>query len=147
MKHKMIFIFGFLFAVFGTETFAQNIRATLEISNIPLKDGTLMIAWYDNPDDFGKGETGKMIYSQKVSIKTQSASTILLDNTKVGEYAIKLFFDENGNGKIDTNFMGIPKEAYGFSNNVYPAMRGANYEEAKFRFSAQNTVIKIRMKQ
>jgi uncharacterized protein (DUF2141 family) len=35
-----------------------------------------------------------------------------------GTYAIKLHIDENENGKLDTNFLGIPKEQYGISNNI-----------------------------
>ena len=34
-----------------------------------------------------------------------------------GTYAVKLHIDENENGELDTNFLGIPKEQYGFSNN------------------------------
>ncbi len=126
---------------------AQNFKTVLEISNIPLKDGMLFIAWYDNEADFEKGTKGKMAYYQKVPIKTQSSSKIILDNIKAGEYAIKLFFDENGNGFIDKNAFGIPKEAYGFSNNVYPATRAATYQESKFILSAENNIIKIKMKQ
>ena len=35
-----------------------------------------------------------------------------------GTYAVKLHIDENENGKLDTNFLGIPKEQYGISNNI-----------------------------
>ena len=35
-----------------------------------------------------------------------------------GTYAIKLHIDENENGELDTNFLGIPKEQYGISNNA-----------------------------
>ena len=35
-----------------------------------------------------------------------------------GTYAVKLHIDENENEKLDTNFLGIPKEQYGISNNI-----------------------------
>ena len=146
-KSRVILLFLFWVLGFGTSLFGQTLKASLEVGNIPLKDGTLWIAWYDNETDFKKGAEGKMAYSQKISIKTQSQSRIVLDNIKAGEYAIRLFFDENGNGKIDTNFLGIPKEAYGFSNNVYPATRAATYEESKMKISTENQIIKIKMKQ
>jgi uncharacterized protein (DUF2141 family) len=41
-----------------------------------------------------------------------------------GTYALAVIHDENMNGKLDTNWLGIPKEGYGFSNAV-KAMRGA----------------------
>ena len=35
-----------------------------------------------------------------------------------GTYAVKIHIDENENGELDTNFLGIPKEQYGISNNI-----------------------------
>ncbi len=35
-----------------------------------------------------------------------------------GTYAVKIHIDENENGELDTNFLGIPKEQYGISNNA-----------------------------
>jgi uncharacterized protein (DUF2141 family) len=49
-----------------------------------------------------------------------------------GEYAIAVFVDLNGNGKMDKNFLGIPKEQYGFSNNVMGRMAAPSFEQAKF---------------
>jgi uncharacterized protein (DUF2141 family) len=35
-----------------------------------------------------------------------------------GEYAAVAFQDVNGNGKLDKNLLGMPKEPYGFSNGA-----------------------------
>jgi len=45
-----------------------------------------------------------------------------------GTYAIKLHIDENENGELGTNFLGIPKEQYGTSNNL----RFLDFEAASF---------------
>lgn len=45
---------------------------------------------------------------------------IVLENLKPGKYAFKFFHDENSNKELDTNWLSIPKEGFGFSNN--PAM-------------------------
>ncbi|WP_375547995.1 DUF2141 domain-containing protein [Oceanicaulis alexandrii] len=47
-----------------------------------------------------------------------------------GDVALQAFHDANGNNDFDTNFLGIPQERYGFSNNPRPKFRGANWEEA-----------------
>jgi uncharacterized protein (DUF2141 family) len=39
-------------------------------------------------------------------------------NVKPGSYAIAVFHDVNGNGQLDRNFIGLPNEPYGFSNDV-----------------------------
>ncbi len=52
-----------------------------------------------------------------------------------GTYAIAVSHDLNGNGVVDTNFMGIPTEAWGVSNNVRPKLRAPKFDEAAFRVS------------
>lgn len=52
---------------------------------------------------------GKTIVSSHPSLKVQFA------DLPKGDYAIALFQDANSNGILDKNFLGIPKEKYGFS--------------------------------
>lgn len=46
-----------------------------------------------------------------------------------GSYAIGVFHDANGNGKLDT-FLGIPREGYGFSRNPPFRPRAPRFDEA-----------------
>ena len=62
-----------------------------------------------------------------------------------GNYAVSVMHDENGNGKLDTNFMGIPIEGYGFSNNPQ-VMRKATFEEARFSLGAKGGAITVRLR-
>jgi uncharacterized protein (DUF2141 family) len=62
-----------------------------------------------------------------------------------GEYAIAFFIDANGNKKLDKNFLGIPKEQYGFSNNAMGTLSAPTFEQAKFQV-AGNTVQNIKLK-
>jgi uncharacterized protein (DUF2141 family) len=62
-----------------------------------------------------------------------------------GEYAIAFFIDANGNKKLDKNFLGIPKEQFGFSNNAMGTLSAPSFEQAKFRV-AGNTVQNIKLK-
>ena len=58
-----------------------------------------------------------------------------------GDYAVAMYHDKNGNGEFDKNFLGIPKEKYGFSNNFRPTFRAPRYDEVKFTVSdARNTI-------
>ena len=58
-------------------------------------------------------------------------------NIPKGVYAISLFHDENDNGTMDTNFVGIPKEAYGCSNNAKGFMGPPKWQDAKFEINDQ----------
>ncbi len=49
-----------------------------------------------------------------------------------GSYAVAASHDLNGNRKVDTNFLGIPTEAWGVSNNVRPLLRAPGWNEAVF---------------
>jgi len=66
-------------------------------------------------------------------------------NIPFGEYAIKVFHDEDSDDKIDTNFIGIPTESYGFSNNVKGFFGLPGFEKAKFHFNKQDMQIEIKL--
>ena len=67
------------------------------------------------------------------------------DNLPNGEYAIKLFHDEDNSNKFKTNMLGIPKEDYGFSNNPRAAFGPANYNQARFAFNSNLMKLEIKM--
>ena len=62
-----------------------------------------------------------------------------------GNYAVQVMHDENENGQLDTNFLGIPVEGYGFSNNPN-VMRKAHYDEARFDVGAEPASVTIRLR-
>jgi uncharacterized protein (DUF2141 family) len=53
-----------------------------------------------------------------------------------GTYAVALFHDENGDGKLDTNFMGVPREGVGVSNNKLRSFGPPRWDDAKFPLGA-----------
>lgn len=62
---------------------------------------------------------------------------VTFDNLEPGTYAISAYQDANGNNRLDTNFLGIPTERTGASNNPRPAMRAPRFSEAKFVLEAE----------
>ena len=62
------------------------------------------------------------------------------ENVKPGTYAVGFLHDENNNGKMDTNFLGIPTEGYGASNNARGSMGPPNFDAAKFTHQGQTTL-------
>ncbi|MFQ3193302.1 MAG: hypothetical protein ACI9N3_000114 [Colwellia sp.] len=110
---------------------------TISISDVEKGKGHLMIALYKSEEDY---KSGKASFHTKVEA-LNGKEIAVFENLADGEYAIKIYQDENDNNKMDFNMMGIPKEGYGFSNNV--GMFGApKYEEAKFLVK-ENTAITI----
>jgi len=68
---------------------------------------------------------------------------VVIDSIPYGEYAIRVFHDENRNGKIDTDFLGIPDEDYGYSNDASGWFGPPSWEKAKFIFDQPEMTIKI----
>jgi len=61
---------------------------------------------------------------------------ITLKNVPVGVYAIEVFQDLNSNGKMDTNFLGLPREPYGFSRDAHPRLSKPDFSRVKFEVAA-----------
>ena len=55
---------------------------------------------------------------------------VTLAGLPAGRYAAQVFYDENGNHKIDRALFGIPKEGVGFSNDAKIRMSPPKWEEA-----------------
>ena len=64
---------------------------------------------------------------------------------KPGRYAVMITHDENGNGKLDTNLIGMPVEGYGFSNNPR-VMRKPTWDETRFDVGAGNLAINVELR-
>jgi uncharacterized protein (DUF2141 family) len=102
----------------------------------------------------GKGEIGCSIFASesgfpmdaKAAISSQwveakaEGVTFIFENLEPGSYAVSVSHDLNGNRKTDTNFLGIPKEDWGVSNNARPALRAPRFEEASFKVTESITI-------
>lgn len=84
-----------------------------------------------------------------------SSSTVPVDGLTVtwkfsdiphGDYGIAVFHDENKNGKMDKNFLGIPQEAYGFSNNQRVVLGPPKWDKSKFAVKGLSTEVAIEVK-
>ena len=138
MKHLLFIILSTILLL------NNNLYLEIVIPNIK-QDGIIYIAIYDNADDYSSGDESQDImayniiepvfrgfYSKKISLKK-------------GVYAIKVLVDNNDNGKIDVNFFGIPKEQFGFSNNVLGILGVPKFEKASFKLNSNKKIeIKLR---
>ena len=118
---------------------------TLTVVPVGLEEnrGSVMIKLASSQADFDSEETS--FRSATVKVENKSAVRVFEDLPH-GEYAVKIFQDENENQKLDTNFVGIPKEKFGFSNNVIHRFGPSSYEESLFRFDAEEATIEIEMR-
>lgn len=120
---------------------ATSAQLTVRVEGVRSTKGKLLLSVYRSADGFPM-DAAKAVTSQVVDAKTP-ATDVRFADLPAGTYAIALMHDENGNGKMDTNFMGIPKEGNAASNNAKGRMGPPKFADAKFQYSGQAQQIKL----
>ena len=113
-------------------------------TNIQSDAGTLHVWVYDDPDTWlsDRYRTQKSI---KVLGNRQGDSIALEILLPAGRYALSVFQDVNDDGKLARNFIGIPKEPAGLSNNVRPRFGPPKFKDAQFKVGGATVEQKIRL--
>ena len=146
MKIRILFISLALLVV--TNTISQTFKLNIEIENIEYQ-GTIYLAIYDNSTSFNQDNKNKNIDKKRwvksiVEAVTKEGFKRSIE-LKKGIYAISLYVDSNDNKIIDKNFIGIPTEQYGFSNNASGFLGSPSYKDASFNL-VDDLNIKISLK-
>ena len=71
-------------------------------------------------------------------------TVVVLHGLPPGKYAVQTFHDENGNKKVDRNFIGMPKEGVGFSNDAPIRMGPPKWADAMFAFNGAEQAIQLK---
>ncbi len=128
----------FVVFLLGTQClFAQTADLILTFTNIKEVKGTILVGIYTDPATFPKADQEYKVVKVKV---TSMQPSFKIEDLPVGTYAIALVKDDNGNGHCDMNFIGMPTEAYGFSNNAKPGLKAPSFESAKFLLNQDRTM-------
>lgn len=76
----------------------------------------------------------------------QKSAVTVVENIPLGEYAVKAFHDEDANDDLNTNFLGIPIEDYGFSNNARAMFGPPSWNDAKFILDRDTLTVEVTIK-
>ncbi|MBO6606990.1 DUF2141 domain-containing protein [Psychroserpens sp.] len=122
--------------VLAQESITQTI--TVNINNLDNDKGVVYVSLYDSEHNF----LNQGVRSASAKIENNKCN-VVFSNVPQGVYAISLYHDENGNKKLDSNFLGIPKEDYGCSNNARGFMGPPKWNDAKFEVKNESIVQSI----
>jgi uncharacterized protein (DUF2141 family) len=111
----------------------------VKITKIPSTEGKVVVALFKDPDTFLKDD----FWSQSYDIPESKMLEVEIPDIAPGAYAISIFQDENESGEIDRNFIGIPKEPYGFSNNPKLSFGPPKFADSKFDHSNEGASLEI----
>jgi uncharacterized protein (DUF2141 family) len=113
----------------------------VHVAGVRSDRGTLVAVLYgDKPDEFLK--KGGRMARERVPARTGGVS-ICLQTPRPGTYAIAVYHDENGNGKFDRSWTGLPTEGFGVSNNPTPMLRAPTLDESAIQVGSGHKVVNI----
>ena len=143
----MKFFFAFLVLTLAINGWGQDCRGDfkMNVSGFKSSQGQVKFDLDNSADTFKPTKNGKKSFIQgKAKISDQKVE-YFFNNVPCGDYAIKLYHDENSNEDLDLNFLKVPKEDYTFSNCA-GCLIPPTWEKAKFRFDKETPEITIVIK-
>jgi len=119
-----MFIALFFYCFMPVASLAQ-LSLTIEITDLRNNEGQIHL-------ELSNGD-GERVVGVTRSI-SDNACIIVIDSLSPGKYAFKFFHDENENDILDVNWIGIPKEGFGFSNNPRMIFGPPSFKRTIFDF-------------
>ena len=136
-----------LSAAYASIALAQAACAAIHIKILDIRNstGSIACALFDSqegfPIEFLQAATNVMV----IKIRDVQARCDFED-IPAGTYAIAVIHDENMNGKLDTNRLGIPREGYGFSNGARAVLSAPSFSAASFKHDGGTLNLSIRLR-
>lgn len=109
---------------------AHALDLTVEVSGARSDKGYVAVAVYAD----GAAWMKQTLRTERVAAGARAV--IVLRDLPAGRYALAVIHDENGNGKLDTNVVGLPTEPYGFSRGARGSFGPAKWDDAVIALEA-----------
>ena len=117
---------------------AADLEVIVDVKAPP--EGKVMIAVYDSAANFRKTEL--VAQSQPA---TAGPLRFRFPDLKPGDYAVAMYLDRNGNGKLDTNLVGMPTEPYAFSREPKGRFAPPSWDDVKITVPETGSNLTIRL--
>ena len=114
----------------------------VKILNIRNSTGAVACALFESPVGFPTEFLHSATNIMVIKVRDTQARCDFEDIAP-GAYALAVIHDENMNGKLDTNWLGIPTEGYGFSNDAKPLLGAPSFSAASFPYGGRNLDLTI----
>jgi uncharacterized protein (DUF2141 family) len=134
-KHKIrIILIGLLVAGATFLTYSQELKVV--VKNVKGGEGMVRLALYNSEDQHMKKEF------KALEVKSKNGEAVVVFNdVPPGIYSVSVMHDSNDNKELDSNFIGIPKEGFGFSNDAMGTLGPPGFKKASFEFSGKKEVV------
>lgn len=126
--------------LFISTSLGQTKNLNIAVTGIEDIEGQIIVLVFDKAENFPKDQKLAKLFKFPVTGKEMN---LLLKSLPVQDCAIFIYHDKDNNGKCNQNFIGMPTERIGFSNNIRPKLKAPKFEEAKV--TAEKTKITIEL--
>jgi uncharacterized protein (DUF2141 family) len=132
-------VLGFTFAYLPVIAFAQLPCPGIHVKILDIRNstGAVACALFEStvgfPTEYLRYATNIMV----IKVRDKQARCDFEDIAP-GTYALAVVHDENMNGKLDTKWLGVPTEGYGFSNDAKSLLGAPTFSAASFPYNGQN---------
>ena len=133
-----------LMSLVSTVGSAQPLQAGIHVEILGIRNsmGTVACALFEAPEGFPSEFLRFATNIMMVKVRAAKA-TCDFEDIAAGTYALAVIHDENREGELATNWMGVPKEGYGFSNDAKASFWAPSFEAASFSYNGQSLKMTI----
>ncbi len=117
----------------------------VEIEGLRNVEGRIALSVFRSAAGF-PDDSGAVFRSATQELTGDAPPVFRFDGLQYGHYAISILHDENQNGALDTNFLGVPTEGFGFSNDPRIGFGAPSFESCRFSFDGTEVTLSISMK-
>jgi uncharacterized protein (DUF2141 family) len=114
-------------------------RIVVTIDGLHSSKGDVFVALFSRPEQFPDGDYSDQHQKVKASLEPITVTF----EAPAGRYAVGAYHDENGNGKLDTNFIGYPVEGYALSNGIRAILSRPRFADAAFTVGEGDTKVAL----
>jgi uncharacterized protein (DUF2141 family) len=134
------YVAGFmLMALVGTAGSARASEPGIHVEILGIRNsvGAVACALFEGPKGFPTEFLRFATNIMMVKVRATKATCDFADIAP-GTYALAVIHDENRDGELAINVMGVPKEGYGFSNDAKGKLGAPSFEAASFSYNGQS---------
>lgn len=102
----------------------------IHVDGLRNSNGNLGTAIFTSPDGWPEDMKKSFRYGPAPIPAGQRQATAVWENLPPGDFGVLAIHDENSNAKLDRNFLGIPKEGFGFANNPHVGLGPPAFQQA-----------------
>lgn len=121
---------------------AEAADISIGIENLPAAPSRVFVAVYPSAEAMKANKPSRT----EITAAQGDPTVVSFKDLPAGTYAFVAFADENSNGKLDTNLVGMPTERYGFSNNVMGLFGPPDFPAAAVQVADRNQAIGIKLR-